>query len=210
MKLYHYWRSSSSWRVRWALELKKLKAELIPVNLLKGESHTEEHRKRSPMGWVPALEIETNDGAVLLSESVAMIEYLEEAFPQSYPLLPGSPLNRGRIRQFTEIINAGTQPIQNLSVQKYFSDDGEKQLEWSRHWIARGFEAYEALAKNSAGRFTLGDQITLADLFLAPQVYNAKRFEVDLAPYPTISRICDGCAETSEYQASEPSKFEPK
>lgn len=216
LRLYHYWRSSSSWRVRWALALKNLSCEYVDVDLLSGESESEEHLKRNPMGFVPVLELLPNspkDGPatsnpVYLTESTAIIEWLEETHPTP-PLLPGDPLQRARIRQLAQIINAGTQPLQNLSTALLHSDDPEKRKIWSQHWIRAGLGAYESIASQTAGRFSVGDTLTLADLCLIPQCYNAKRNDVAIEDYPVISRIVAAASEIPTYKSSSPESFQP-
>lgn len=205
LKLYHYWRSSASWRVRWALNLKKIPHELIHVSIINGESQSETHLKRNPFGQVPVLEYEGK----FLSESLAIIQFLEQLFPAS-SLLPQDPFLKARAWQLAEVINAGTQPIQNLGVMKKVTDDEAKRKEWAQYWIARGLKSYETWLKGLAGKFSVGDQVTVADLCLIPQVYNAKRFEVDLKPFPTIQRIYDHALTTEACAQAEPSRYEPK
>ncbi|MBL7714705.1 MAG: maleylacetoacetate isomerase [Bdellovibrionales bacterium] len=207
MKLYHYWRSSSSWRVRWALAYKKVAYEGVAVDLLSGESDSETHLARHPFGYVPVMEIEGQ----MLTESLAMIRYLEDVHPKPSLLGEGlNPIARARIVELAETINADTQPLQNLDPQFLHSDDPEKRKAWAKHWIVRGLTAYERLCSKTAGKFSVGDSLSVADLCLVPQLYNARRYEVDLSPYTTIARIEKNCADLESYRASEPSKFEPK
>ncbi|MDO8527379.1 MAG: maleylacetoacetate isomerase [Deltaproteobacteria bacterium] len=208
LKLYHYWRSSSSWRVRWAFAIKKMPCAFVAVDLLKGEQKGDAHLKRNPSGHVPVLEVEDGGKTFFLTESLAIIEWMEEI--QKEPsLLPGNSFQRARIRALSEIVNSGTQPVQNLKVQKFHSSDPEKQKEWTRHWIREGLSAYENLVKETAGKFSVGDTVTMADLFLIPQCYNAKRFDVPLSEFSTIARIDAAAFQTSECQASAPDKFQP-
>ncbi len=211
LKLYHYWRSSSSWRVRWALAIKKITCEFVVIDLLSGEVEGPEHRKRNPLGYVPVFEVQLggHSSPVYLGESLAMIEWLEEVQPEPR-LLPGDALTRAKIRQLAEVINAGTQPLQNINAQdQHTQDPAEKKL-WTQFWIQNGLQAYETLVQSSAGRFSVGDSITLADLCLIPQVYNAKRYDLSLAPYPILQRIYDAALATVECQASAPERFDPK
>ena len=211
-RLYHYWRSSSSWRVRWALALKKIACEFVPINLLEGEQKSEAHCKRNPLGTVPVLEVirdQKVSDTFWLAESTAIIEWLEESTPKP-KLIPGDSFERARIRQLAQIINAGIQPIQNLKVMVLYSEEQEKRNEWSRHWIREGFRAYEALVKKTAGKFSMGDQITMADLFLIPQCYNAARFSLPMEEFPTIARIHTNAMETKECQATAPEQFKTR
>lgn len=202
--LYHYWRSSSSWRVRWALNYKKVDYDSKHIDLLNGESESGEYKKLNPLGFVPALDI---DGKIL-TESVAIIEWLEELIPA--PTLYSSHLlKKAKIRSLVELINAGIQPIQNLTVLEHYSDDAEKRKAWMQHFIARGFEAYETLVKETYGTFSVGDHLTAADLFLIPQVYNANRCELNMKPYPIISKINENALKTASCEASHPDKFKP-
>ncbi len=204
LKLYHYWRSSSSWRVRWALAIKGVKAELIPIDLLSNQSETVEHLARNPMGFVPALDIDGRH----LAESVAIIEWLEETFPQN-PLFPADPFLRARARQLAEIINAGIQPLQNLGVTDRVSQDPEARKAWNQYWIRKGFSAYETLVRETAGKFSIGDSITFPDLFLIPQCYNASRNEIGLTEFETIERIHRAGLATPSCEASHPERTQP-
>lgn len=202
--LYHYWRSSSSWRVRWALELKGLKAQMMHVNLLDGESSREPHLSRHPLGYVPVLNV---DGRNLI-ESVAIIEWLEENHP-SPRLYPGDSWQRAHIRALVEVINADTQPIQNLNVVDYHTTDASEKKRWNQHFIRHGLAAYQRLAMPRAGRYSVGDQITAADLYLIPQCYNAMRFDISLSEFPLLERIHAEAMKTAECQASAPERYTP-
>lgn len=208
-KLYHYWRSSSSWRVRWALAHKSLHCEYLPVNLLSDDPDSPEHLARNPMGYVPALEIIDGGTTYCLTESMAIIEWLEEKFPRS-PLFPGDAFQRARIRQLCETINSGTQPLQNLNVLQHFSSDPEEQKKWAQYWIRKGLHAYEQLARGGAGRFSVGDTLTAADLFLIPQLYNARRQDVMAeAEFPLLAKVMENALQTPSAKASEPERFKP-
>jgi maleylacetoacetate isomerase len=199
LKLFHYWRSSSSWRVRWALELKGLKAELIHVSLINGESDSEEHLKRNALGYVPVLQVGDN----YFTESVAIIEWLDEASPLP-KLYPVESLKKLHVRSLCEIVNAGIQPVGKLS------SDESKRKEWSQFFIRRGLAAFQETCKKSAGKFSVGDEITAADLFLIPQLYNAKRVELDLADFSILEKIYENALETAACKASHPDCYEPK
>lgn len=182
--LYSYWRSSCSWRVRIALNLKEIPYEIKPISLIKngGEHHSNEYRDVNPMEHVPALHI---DGVTLI-ESLSIFQYLEETRPHR-PLMPADVVKRARVREICDVIASGIQPLQNLQVLIHVGE--EKKNEWAQHWITRGFKAVEKLLASSAGKYCVGDEITFADCVLIPQVFNARRFHVDLRPYPTILRI---------------------
>ena len=204
LTLYHYWRSSSSWRVRWALEFKKLKPAYVHVDLLSGESEREPHLSRHPLGYVPVLNV---DGRNLI-ESAAIIEWLDETQPAPV-LYAGDAYDRAHIRSLVEVINADTQPIQNLNVVDYHTSDALKRKQWMQHFIRRGLAAYQKLAQSRAGRFSFGDRVTAADLYLVPQIYNALRFDVDLGEFPLLERINAEALKTPEGQASHPDRFKP-
>ncbi|BBM85868.1 maleylacetoacetate isomerase [Candidatus Uabimicrobium amorphum] len=200
LKLYHYWRSSSSWRVRWALEIKKIKYESIAVNLLKKEQQSAEYIAKNASGFVPCLEINGQP----FGESLAIIEWLEEQYPEP-SLLPKDRHERLKVRQLALIIAAGTQPLQNLAAQVYYSPDKEKRKEYAQHWINAGFASYEA-TMSATSNYSFGNTITLADLCLLPQCYNALRFGVELEKYPNIFRVYNNCIELESYQNSHPDK----
>jgi maleylacetoacetate isomerase len=204
LTLYHYWRSSSSWRVRWALELKGLKPNFVNIDLLTDESEREPHISRHPLGYVPVLYV---DGRNLI-ETVAIMEWLEENYP-SPQLFPGDSWKRAHVRALVEVISSDTQPIQNPSVLDYYSQDAAKRKDWAQYFIRRGLVAFQTLATPSAGRHAAGDTVTAADLFLVPQCYNALRFGLDLADFPLIKRIYEAGLATPEGQASHPDSFKP-
>jgi maleylacetoacetate isomerase len=204
--LYHYWRSSSSWRVRFALEHKKVAYESKFVNLLKSEQLAAEHKQISPMGVVPCLLV---DGRPL-TESMAICEYLEEVAPER-PLLPRDPWRRARVRQVAEHINAGIQPLQNLIVLDRISAETEPRKAWVQFFNERGLGALEAMLEGFekegiSGRYAVGDELTLADVFLVPQVFTALRFEVPLEPFPRAARIYQTCMQLEAAIASSPGK----
>lgn len=193
IELYQYWRSSCSWRVRWALEHKGVSYKTHSINLLKSEQTSSEYLKLNPTGCVPCLVV---DG-VPYGESVAIMEWLEEVFPTP-SLLPRSPEERMKTRQLVGVIASGTQPLQNLSVQKYFSNDPNERKTYAQHWISKGLAVYENLVTETAGTYSVGSQLSIADLCLIPQVYNANRFNVDMSKFPTISRINATCLQRED------------
>ncbi|XP_066468200.1 maleylacetoacetate isomerase isoform X1 [Tiliqua scincoides] len=198
--LYSYFRSSCSWRVRIALALKGIAYELVPVNLLKdgGQQLTSEFKAVNPMQQVPALRI---DG-VTLSQSLAIIEYLEETRPNTR-ILPQDPKKRAQVRMISDHIASGIQPLQNVTILQQM---GEKKLEWAQRCISHGFQALEQILQETAGRYCVGDEVSMADLCLVPQVYNAERYKVELAPYPTIIRINKALLELEAFHTSHPSR----
>ncbi|RMG14904.1 MAG: maleylacetoacetate isomerase [Deltaproteobacteria bacterium] len=204
MKLYGYWRSSCTYRVRIALYHKGIPFETVPVHLVEGggAQHQAPYRSLNPMRQVPYLELPDGRG---IAQSMAILEYLEETHPTP-PLLPEHPLERARVRQLAEMVNAGVQPLQNLSVLQALKGLGVDAKAWAASWIARGLAALEAEAKRSAGTYLVGEQLTLADLFLVPQLYNARRFEVDLAPYPTLTRVEAQCLALEAFQRALPER----
>jgi maleylpyruvate isomerase len=209
MKLYTYFRSSAAYRVRIALNLKGLPYEAVPVHLVRhgGEQIKEEYRAINPSALVPTLD----DEGAILTQSMAIIEYLEETHPQ-VPLLPQGPLARARVRALAQMVACDIHPLNNLRVLRYLvrtlgvADDAKN--EWYRHWVREGFAAFEAQLKRSpeTGRFCHGDTPTIADCFLVPQVSNAQRLDVDLGPYPNIARINDACAALPAFIAAHPAQ----
>ncbi len=207
MTLYHYYRSSCSWRVRWALAFKNIRADLVAVNLLKDEQRQPWYLEKNPLGQVPCLEL---PGPLFFTESMAILEWLEEMYPQS-PLLPQDPLSRLRVRGLCQMIISGTQPLQNLGAQRFFSADSREQQRYAVHWIKLGLAAYERqlLAQHTAGTYSFGQAVTLADLCVVPQCYNAERFGVQLADYPTLAGIYQRCLLTAACCESAPDRFQP-
>lgn len=208
-RLYGYWRSSSAWRVRIGLNLKGLKYEYVAVHLLKdgGQQHSAEYRAINPMRTVPTLEWTEEDGTVRrLSQSMAILEYLDAVHP-AQPFLPKDLFLAARARMLAEMVNSGIQPLQNTGVVQRIKNElhGDEKA-WAAHWNARGLEALEAAVQATAGRFCVGDAVTLADILLVPQLFGARRFGVDLAPFPTLVRIEAACNELPAFQAALPEK----
>ena len=206
MKLYSYYRSSAAYRVRIALNLKQLPYETVGVHLLKngGEQKQPAYSAKNPQKLVPALE----DNGQVFTQSLAIIEYLDEAYP-AQPLLPAAATERARVRAMAQLIACDIHPLNNLRVlgylQKQLGADETAKTEWYRHWINEGFTALEILLQSEqTGRFCHGDTPTLADCCLIPQVYNARRFQVDLSLYPTIVRIVAECEAVPAFQAAAP------
>lgn len=201
MKLYGYWRSSCSYRVRIALNLKGLAYEQEAVHLVQGDQHAGAHLARNAKAEVPVLEL---DGGELLTQSVAICEYLDEIHP-SPSLLPRDAMAKARVREMVEVVNAGIQPLQNFAVLKAVGELGADKKAWIQGVIERGFVALEKLAAKSAGRYLHGDSVSLADVVLVPQVYNALRFEVDMAQFPTLKRVHEACEELDAFKRAHPS-----
>ena len=208
MKLIGYFRSSAAYRVRIALNLKGVTVEHASRHLRKGEQRAPDYAAINPQMLVPALVLDSGE---VLTQSLAILEYLEETHPQP-PLLPSDPVGRARVRALALIPTADIHPIQNLRVMGYlrekFGQTEESAFAWSRHWIETGFDAYEAsIAKDpKTGVFSHGDSPTLADLCLVPQVFNAARFKEDMKKYPTSQRIYDACLRIPAFDAAQPAR----
>jgi maleylpyruvate isomerase len=205
VKLYTYWRSSSSYRVRIALNHKGLRYESVAVQLTRGEQRESAHRQRSPMGTVPVLEVDHDGRTYFLSQSVAIVEYLEDRWPVP-PLFPSSPIERAAVRTLVETINSGIQPFHNLATLEYVKDSlGGSPKAWAEHFILPGLEAVEQLARRSAGRFLVGDVFTWADCCLVPQLYAARRFaSFGSVDFPSLTRVEEACLSLSAVQAARP------
>jgi maleylacetoacetate isomerase len=203
MKLYTYWRSSAAYRVRIALALKGLAAEPACVHLPQGEQGGGAYRAMNPQGLVPALE----DGGQVLTQSLAIIEYLDETHPEP-PLLPAVPAERAQVRAVAQAICCDIHPLNNLRVLNRLrtlpgmDEDGVK--DWVAAWIGTGFDAVEDLLHGTAGRFCYGDRPGLADICLVPQVFNARRYSVDLSAYPIILRIDQTCRQLAPFRQAAP------
>ena len=204
LRLYTYWRSSSAWRVRIALALKGLGHELVPVNLGAQEQFQGAHLARNPMGQVPVLEVVEGGRTLRLPQSMAILEWLDETHPAP-PLLPADAAGRARVRALAELVNSGIQPMQNAIVLRTLKQRWPGyEKEWAAGFIARGLEALEPLTAAGAGRFSHGDAPGLADCYLVPQLYNARRYGVDVSPYPTLRRIEEACGALPAFQAAHP------
>jgi maleylpyruvate isomerase len=199
-RLYSYWRSSSAWRVRIGLALKAIPYEYRAVDLLAGEQWSEAHRARSPAAQVPVLEVEEGGRTLRLVQSMAILEWLDERHPAP-PLLPPDPEGRARVRALAEHVNSGIQPLQNAVVLRTIREKLPGfEKEWARTFVARGLEALERSVAEGAGRFCHGDAPGLADCYLVPQLASARRFRVELAPYPTLLRIEEACAALAPFR----------
>lgn len=202
MKLYSYWRSSCAHRVRIALNLKGLEYEYKAVNLLKGEQHSPEFEKLNPLKFVPVLV----DGDATIADSLAIILYLEDKYPE-HPLLPQDLQKKAMNIQAASIVGSGIQPFQNLWVLKYIEEkiSADEKLAWVQRHINNGFAALEKLLKDHTGRYATGDEVQLADTFLAPQIEGGiKRFQIDMTPFPTLARLYKAYSEHPAFQAAHP------
>jgi maleylpyruvate isomerase len=205
MQLYGFFRSSAAFRVRIALNLKSVAYDTIPVNLRSGDQLADDYRAINPQGRVPSL----IDGDDVLIQSMAIIEYLDETHPEP-PFLPADAIGRARVRGLANIIACDIHPLNNSGVLDYMKNemqlDADNLQRWYRNWVARGFDALEALLAGNAasGRFCHGDTPGLADICLVPQVFNARRFDCDLAPYPTLMGRFEACMKIEAFEAAQP------
>ena len=204
--LHDYYRSSSSYRVRIALHFKNLDFEIRHVDLVKGEQREDSYKTMNPSAGVPTL----IDGDFKLTQSPAILEYLEEEYPQN-PLMPTEKHARAYVRQMAMIVACDIHPMNNLKVWKGYvgkvlGADATQQMQWYMHWIHEGFTAYESLliSENAAGEFTFGNTPSLADLHLIPQLYNARRFKADLSAYPKICEIERNCLALPAFKKAAP------
>jgi len=193
--------------VRIALHWKGQSWDTVPVHLVEdgGHQHGTDHRTLNPMRQVPVLV----DGEATLGQSVAILEYLEEVYPDP-PLLPSQAVERAHVRQMVEVINSGIQPIQNLAVMQYLGKtyglERPQTMGWSAYWIARGFDALETLAIRRGGRYCCGNQVSFADVCLVPQAYNARRFDVDMSAYPTLLRVEEELLQHASFSETRPER----
>jgi maleylpyruvate isomerase len=208
LKLYSYFRSSAAYRVRIALNLKSLPYEILPVHLLRngGEQKQAEYARLNPAQLVPTLV----DGNLGLTQSLAILEYLDEAYPSTPPLLPADAASRARVRALALTVACEMHPINNLRVLKYLKNslgvpDAERDA-WYRHWASSGFDVLEQLlgGHSGTGKYCHGDSITMADCCLIPQVFNARRFNMPMDGYPTIVRIESACLALDAFQKAAP------
>jgi maleylacetoacetate isomerase/maleylpyruvate isomerase len=207
VKLYTYFRSSAAFRVRIALNLKGLAYEPVFVHLAKGEHRQPQYAAVNPQALLPTLEL---DDGTRLTQSLAIIEWLEEKHP-SPPLLPKDALARARVRSLAYLVACEIHPLNNLRVLQHLKrglGQSQEQIDnWYRHWIADGLAKLEAgLARPGTGKFCHGDGPTMADCCLVPQIFNAKRYNSDLAPYPTTMRVFENCMKLDAFDRAQASK----
>ncbi len=205
MKLYGYWRSSSSWRVRIALHLKGLTFDNVPVHLVRdgGEQNQPEYLELNPLAQVPTLELEHEGRLTRLTQSLAIIDYLDARFPEP-PLLPRDRLARARALQIAEICNSGMQPLHNSRVLAEVEKLGGDRTLWCQSFLPRGFSAIEQIIAESGGAHAVGDAITVADVCLIPQLFPARRYSVPLDSYSHIHRVAAAVAEHPAFVAADP------
>jgi maleylpyruvate isomerase len=203
LQLYGYWRSSASYRVRLVLQLKGLNYEQKTVHLGKGEQKDKVFKRINPQGLVPFL----TDDEIEIGQSVAIMEYLDETYP-AHPLMPSKAQDRARVRQIANMIACDVHPLNNLRVLNYLEQDlnlgQERRDQWYRHWIDETFRALEPLLMTTAGVYSVGNEVTLADCMLVPQVYNARRYQMSLDDYPTIARIVANCEQLQAFVKAAP------
>ncbi len=202
--LYNYFRSSASYRVRIGLHQKQLAFEYKAVHLLNngGEQNSADYKSLNPAAEVPTL----IHGDAVLSQSMAILQYLDDVFPQ-HPLFPKDPFAKAKVIQFCEGINC-TQPYQNLRtlqfLEKKFQFSEAQKDQWLQEWLGRNLESSEKILQKTAGQFCFGDQVTAADAFLMPQLFTTQRFKIDLSKYPTILKIQKNCSEHTAFQNAHP------
>lgn len=210
LTLFGYWRSSASWRVRWALALKKQTFSLSAINLLKGEHKSDHFKKINPAQRVPALSV--NNQEWILCESMAILLWIEEVFNLEGPsLFPGNPLERAKIIELCEIINSGTAPLQVPACQKAHSDDPIERLAWTQKWVRLGLTNFQESSQRLSRSYSGYDELSASDLFLIPQIYNAKRYEIDVKKeFPYLENIYNKCLSNPIAQAAHPDQQEDK
>ena len=209
LALYSYWRSSAAYRVRIGLNLKRLAYEIVPVHLVRdgGQQHGAAYREVNPQQLVPVL----RHGQRMLRQSLAILEYLDEVWPEP-PLLPATARGRQRVRALAQLVACDVHPLNNLRVLQYLDREwgvpqGERDA-WARHWMAEGFAAFEALVADNPATsdFCEGNAPGVADACLVPQLYNARRFGLDLSPYPNLRRIEASCLALPAFEAASPER----
>lgn len=203
MKLFDYYRSSASYRVRIALNLKGLSYDQCPVSLLDNEQGSADYTTLNPSALVPSLQTEKG----ILGQSIAIMEYLEECYPEP-SILPSSPWDKAKCREISLAIACDIHPLNNLRVLSYLNSEfginqNEKMI-WYHHWLSRGFQTLESLLSTSPHQYCCGDTPTMADICLVPQLYNARRFDFDVGPYPSLLRIEQHCMQLDAFVRAHP------
>lgn len=207
--LFDYWRSSASYRVRIALNLKGVDYERAPIDLVAGDQKTDTYRQRNPQGFVPLLEIDGRS----ISQSLAIIDYLDSTRPDP-PLVPSDPGDRAHVLALALVVACDVHPLNNLRVLKYLGgplgQPQEARDAWYRHWVSEGLAALEAMAAGRSGRFLFGDSPSLADICLVPQIYNARRFDVSLDEFPTLVAADMAANALEAFAAAHPDRVAPE
>ena len=205
--LYDYFRSSASYRVRIALNLKGIDYEQRPINLANGEQKADDYRELNPQGLVPMLDINGHR----LTQSLSIIVYLDQMY-RDPPLMPADPADGAHVRSLALTIACDIHPLNNLRVLKYLRGplgvSEEAKDEWYRHWVAEGLAALEEMARPRAGTYLFGDSPTIADVCLVPQLYNARRFSVPISDYPTLRRADETASANAAFAAAHPDRQE--
>lgn len=207
LTLFNYYRSSTSYRVRIALHLKNLAFEYQPIHLLNngGEQNLPHYRNLNPIGGVPTLAI---NNIQYLSQSFAIIEYLDESYPQPFPLFSKDPFEKAKIKQICENINADIHPLQNLKVMQFLENKHsytqDQKNEWCQKWITDGLNATEKLISETAETYSFGNRITAADLFIVPQLFSAERFKVDITQFKVLNKINKNCLNQTAFIQAHP------
>ena len=207
MKLWSYWRSSSAYRVRIALGLKQLPFEYIATHLARdgGQQQAPAFANINPQRQIPVLEVVEGGESRRLVQSMAIIEYLDERHSEP-PLLPVAAIDRAHVRALAELVNSGIQPLQNISTFNELKKHGVEPEGWARHFIAKGLAALESLAEPRAGAFMFGERVGLADIYLVPQLYNARRFGVPLDDFPTLTRAEANAQALPAFESARPER----
>ncbi|GAC14080.1 maleylacetoacetate isomerase [Aliiglaciecola lipolytica] len=206
--LYGYWRSSATYRARIALNLKQLEYTYVPVNLAKdgGMQFSQDYTALNPSQLVPTFVDDDED--IFLNQSMAIVEYIDERYEEPVKLVPTHRLDRARVRALAQDIGCDIQPITNLRILRHlkstFQNSDEDNVKWNKHWIETGFKSIEKRLTNTVADYCFGFDVTMADVFLIPQVYNAQRFGVDMGQFPLIQRVHDNCNQIEAFIAAKP------
>jgi maleylpyruvate isomerase len=203
MRLFSYWRSSAAYRVRIALNLKGIEYETVALHLLQGEHKRDDYLALNPLGLVPALELD--DGRVL-TQSTAIIQWLNDSYPTP-PFLPEDSFESARIMSWVHTVACDIHPLNNVGVMNFLKeplgvDPEQVRTTWYHKWLRRGFDSLETQLTD--GPYCYGDSLTMADIYLVPQVYNAHRFKLDFSNFPRIQSICDQCNKLDAFKAAQP------
>lgn len=203
LKLYSYWRSSASYRIRIVLECKELEYKYIPIDIVNGQNKSDEFLEENPLGQVPVLVTDE----VTLTQSLAIMSYLEAKYPEC-SLIPKDLKMMGKMWEICEIVNSGIQPFQNLPILNKLETLGVNRIEWGQKIITDGFQAIEKILETTAGTYSIGNELSLADACLLPQVYSSRRFQVNLEAFPIIKRVSDTLYQLPSFVRAHP-EYQP-